>query len=72
MMETDTTALSHWRKVVELIQAAFWEILMAKEYMFRAMVLITMGGGDYRGIGLVEVVRKLVYHTPCVLVLYYL
>ena len=33
---------------------------MAEEYMWQAVVLIPKGGGDYRGIGLVEVVWKVV------------
>ena len=46
--------------LVELIQTAFWEGELAKEAMWQAVVLIPKGKQDYRGIGIVEVMWKVV------------
>ena len=45
---------------MELIQTAFWEGELAKEAMWQAVVLIPKGKMDYRGIGIVEVLWKVV------------
>ena len=50
----------HWEKVVELIQTAFRDGELAEEATWQAVVLIPKGQGDYRGIGLVEVMWKVV------------
>ena len=52
---TQTEAEGHWGRVVEIIQTAFWEGELAEESTWQAVVLIPKGKGDYRGIGLVEV-----------------
>ena len=41
---------------MELVQTAFWDGVLAEESTWQAVVLISKGGGDYRGIGLMEVV----------------
>ena len=46
--------------VVKLVQTAFQYGFLAEEATWQAVVLIPKGGGDYRSIGLVEVVRKAV------------
>ena len=46
--------------MVELIQTAFRDGDLAEEATWQAVVLIPKGKGDYRGIGLVEVMWKLV------------
>ena len=51
---------SNWDRVVDLIQKALWEWRLAVEATWKAVVLITKGGKDYRGIGLVEVVWEVV------------
>ena len=53
-----TEAEVHWERVVELIQTAFWDGYLAEEATWQALVLIPKGKGDYRGIGLVEVMWK--------------
>ena len=45
---------------MELIQTALWEGKLAEEAMWQAVVMITKGRQEYRGIGLVEVMRKVV------------
>ena len=50
----------HWERLVDLIQTAFWEGDLAEEAMWQAVVLIPKGKKDYRGIGLVEVMWKVV------------
>ena len=55
-MEPDDT---HWRKEVELVQAKYRNVNLAKEGMWNTVVLILKGGGRYfRGIGLVEILWK--------------
>ena len=49
-----------WEMVVELLQTAFQDGVLAEEATWQAVVLILEGGGDYHGIGLVEVVWKAV------------
>ena len=46
--------------VVDLIQLAFREGKLAEEAMWQVVVLVTKGKTDYRVIGLVEVMWKLV------------
>ena len=42
-----------WEMVVELIQTAFWEGVIAEEVTWQTVVLIPKGGGGYYVIGLV-------------------
>ena len=49
-----------WDRVVELVHTAFWDGVLAEEATSKVVVLILKGGGDYRGIGLLEVVWKVV------------
>ena len=58
--ERRTEAEGHWERVVELIQTAFRDGELAEEATWQAVVLIPKGKGDYRGIGLVEVMWKVV------------
>ena len=44
--------------MVELVQTAFRDVKLAEEATWQAVVLIPKGKGDYRGIGLVEVMWK--------------
>ena len=53
-----TEAEGHWGRVVEIVQTAFWEGELAEEVTWQAVVLIPKRRGDYRGIGLVEVMWK--------------
>ena len=50
----------NWARVVELVQTDFWDGYLAKEATWQAVVLIPKGKKDYRGIGLVEVMWKVV------------
>ena len=47
-------------KLVELTQAALWEGETAEEATWQTVVLIPKGEKEYRGIGLVEVMWKVV------------
>ena len=58
--ELRTEAEGHWETVVELVQTTFWDGDLAEEATWQAVVLIPKGKGDYRGIGLVEVMWKVV------------
>ena len=54
------TGADSWTMVVDLVQSAFREGKMAEEAMWQAVVLIPKGKMEYRGIGLVEVMWKVV------------
>ena len=55
-----TEAEGHCGRVVELTHTAFREGDLAEETTWQAVVLIPKGKGDYPGIGLVEVMWKVV------------
>ena len=55
-----TEAEGHWERVVELVQTSFRDGDLAEEATWQAVVLIPKGKGDYWGIGLVEVMWKVV------------
>ena len=57
---TDTTEPANWERVVDMVQTAFREGRLTEESMWQAVVLIPKGRKDYRGIGLVEVIWKVV------------
>ena len=46
--------------MLDLVQVAFREGRLVEEATWKAVVLISKGGKDYRGIGLVEVMWKVV------------
>ena len=48
-----------WGTVVELTQTAFREGNLAEEATWQTMVMIPKGKGEFQGIGLVEVIWKL-------------
>ena len=48
-----------WGKVVELTQTAFREGNLAEEATCQTVVMIPKGKGEFRGIGLVGVIWKL-------------
>ena len=52
--------VSHWENLVELIQTEFREGELAEEAMWQAVVIIPKGIQEYRGIGLVGVMWKVV------------
>ena len=54
------TESDNWTRVVDLVQSEFWERKLVEEAMWQAVVLIPKGDKDYRGIGLVEVMWKVV------------
>ena len=58
--KNDSAGAENWAQVVELVQTAFWEGELAEESTWQAVVLIPKGKRDYRGIGLVEVMWKVV------------
>ena len=49
-----------WTRVLDLFQAAFREGKLAEEATWQALVLIPKGKKNYQGIGLVEVMWKVV------------
>ena len=48
----------NWGRVVELVQTAFRDGVLEEEATWQAVVLTPKGKKDYRGIGFVEVVWK--------------
>ena len=52
--------MANWDMVVSLVRAALGEGPLAEESMWKSVVLIPKGRGEYQGIGLVEVVWKVV------------
>ena len=64
-METETVAtdplvLSHWKRVVVMMQTDFREVRLEEESTWQTVVLIPKEGGDYDTIGLAEVVWNVV------------
>ena len=53
-----------WEWVAELVHMTFRGGVLAEEANWQAVVLIMKGGGDYCGIGLMEVVWKAVAVIP--------
>ena len=51
---------SNWGRVVDIVQTAFMEGRLVEENMWQAVVLTPKGEMEYRVIGLVEVMWKLV------------
>ena len=49
-----------WEKLVDMVQTAFWEGEMAEEATWKTVVLLPKGRKEYRGIGLEEVMWKVV------------
>ena len=54
------TELDNWKRVVDLVQSDFREGKLVKKAMCQAVVLIPKGKKEYWGIGLVEVMWKVV------------
>ena len=54
------TEADKWKMVMDLVQLAFREGKLVEEATWQAVVLIPKRTTDYRGIGLVEVIWKLV------------
>ena len=58
--EQEGTESDNWTRVMDLFQSPFREGKLVEEATWQAVVLITKGKKDYRGIGLVEVMWKVV------------
>ena len=56
--QDDSPDATNWLKVVAIVQAALQDGTLAEECMWQTVVLITKGKGDFRGIGLIEVLWK--------------
>ena len=54
------TEADNWMVFVDLVQSSFRVGKLAKEATWQALVMIPKGKTDYRGIGLVEVMWKIV------------
>ena len=52
--------MMNWDRVVVLVSDIFGEGMLAEEAMLQELVLIPKGGEEYRGIGFVEVMWKVV------------
>ena len=50
----------HWDQVIDLVQTVFQDGLLPAECTCQTVVLLPKGNGDFRGIGLVEVLWKAV------------
>ena len=58
--EKSETEADNWTMVVDLVQSEFREEKLAEEAMWQAVVLFPRGKTDYRGIGLMKVMWKVV------------
>ena len=56
----EPTEAANWEIVVDLVQTAFREGGLAEEATWKTVILIPKGKKDYQGIGLVEVMWKVV------------
>ena len=52
--------MTNWKRVADLVRADLGEGLIVEEAMWQAVVLIPKGKKDYRGIGLMELMWKVV------------
>ena len=59
-LEDPQEGADNWTRSVDLVQTAFREGELAEEATWKAVVLIPKGKKDYRGIGLLEVMWKVV------------
>ena len=50
----------HWLKVVDIVQAALLYVRLTEEEKWHAIVMLPKCGGDLHGIGLAEVIWKMV------------
>jgi hypothetical protein len=50
----------NWNRVVKLVQLCFKERQVPTQLSWSTVVLLPKGGGDYRGIGLLEIVWKVI------------
>ena len=57
---TEPTEAANWAMLVELVQTEFREGKLAEEATWQTVVLIPKGKKEYKGIGLVEVMWKVV------------
>ena len=55
-----TGGTENWARVIELVQTAFRDGELSEEIILQVVVLIPKGEKDYRGIGLMEVMWKVV------------
>ncbi len=53
----------NWRLFLRLIQAAWMNSIVPRQLLWIIVVLISKGGGDYRGIGLLEPIWKVIEQT---------
>ena len=51
--EKETPDVTNWQKMVDLVQTVVREVRLTEEATWQTVVLITKGGGDFQGIGLV-------------------
>ena len=52
------SAGDNWRMFVQLVQAVWTHGIIPRQLLWSIVVLIPKGGGDYRGIGLLEPIWK--------------
>ena len=57
-MPTNSTAEDYWRLFVQLVQAVWTTGTIFRQLLWIIVVLIPKGGGDFRGIGLLESIWK--------------
>lgn len=58
--DMETLDSTNWMKVVDLVQITFRDGLISEKPTWQATVLIPKEGGEFQGIGLVEVLWKMV------------
>jgi hypothetical protein len=51
---------NHWHLFIQLVQAAWIHDKIPRQLLWIIVVLIPKGGGDYRGIGLLEPIWKVI------------
>ena len=59
-VQPETEEADNWEMVMDLVQLAFWEGDLTEEATWQVVVLIPKGKEDYQGIGLAEVMWKVV------------
>ena len=48
----------NWDRLVDILQTYFWGFRLPTELTWKVVVLITQGNGEFRGIGLIELLWK--------------
>ena len=50
--------MGHWERVIDLVQTAFRNCILSMECTWETVVVLPKLNGDFRGIGIMDVIWK--------------